>query len=356
MKKFLTLLLIMSSVICYSQNASNYFPSSTGYKWYYKNTPLDSLNNPVPGTATYQVDSFAAVTNHQGLVASKILSKTGLSSINQISPYLDTNYFNFQSTNAWYYLNILSLIGSIPIIDSIAFVNFLRSFEAWYNTYRFSQSVNTNYTIFSKDTTLNADTLSLPLRIASTGRRLNDQNVSTVNGNYTAKKFLMTFTISYGVLPPFIYIPIVTQPDTIYFAESVWKIKEVRPSVNIDLTSVGFPVAFTIPGTLTELTQAPSGITNYSNSISGSYQLDQNFPNPFNPVTRIRYSIPENSSNVRLVIYDQLGNEIRTLVNKKQNAGNYEAEFNGSGLASGVYYYKLVSKNFSDIKSMILLK
>lgn len=86
-----------------------------------------------------------------------------------------------------------------------------------------------------------------------------------------------------------------------------------------------------------------------------NYNLAQNYPNPFNPVTTIRYSIPENS-NVLLKVYDILGNEIAVLVNEEKQAGVYEIIFNGVGLSSGVYFYKLTAGNFSDTKKLILLK
>ncbi len=352
---FSVLIIIIYTTLSFSQNASTYFPSSAGYKWFYKNTPLDSLNNPVTTQATYQVDSFAAIQNYQGLQASVVLSKKGLTSINQNSPYLDTNYYNFQSTNGYYYLNILSLIGSVPLLDSITFVNFLRSFEAWYNTYRFSQNVNSSYTIFSRDTTITADTLTLPLRLSATGKRLNDQTISTVNGNYLAKKFLITFTISYGLLPPILYIPIVTRPDTTYIAQNVWKVKEVMPSTNVDLTTLGFPIAFTIPGTLTELTPSTTGIINHTNNSANEYKLFQNYPNPFNPVTRINFQIPSGSF-VKLTLYNSLGMEVKTMVNEMLAQGNYNINFNGENLSSGIYFYKLESESFSETKRMILLK
>lgn len=356
MKSFLAIaFLFFSSSMIFSQNASTYFPQNPGYKWYYKNTPLDSLNNPQSSLATYQVDSFANVTSYQGLTASKLVSKSGLASINQNSPYTDTNYYNFQSTNAWYYLNVSSLIGSIPFLDSAAFVNFLRSFEAWYNTYRFGQSVNTNYTIFSKDTTVTFDTLTLPLRISTTGRRLNDATVNTVNGIYNAKKFLVTFQLSYGLLPPILYIPIVTRPDTLYFAQDVWLIKETMPSVNIDLSALGFPVSFYIPGVSTELTQSSTGLNNMSNYLPDGYRLNQNFPNPFNPATTIEFTIAD-KSNVKLIVYNAVGMKVSTLVDENKSPGLYSVEFDGSGFSSGVYFYKLETDKFSETKKLILMK
>jgi hypothetical protein len=86
-----------------------------------------------------------------------------------------------------------------------------------------------------------------------------------------------------------------------------------------------------------------------------SFQLFQNYPNPFNPSTKIRYEIPE-LSFVTIKVYDVLGNEIATLVNEEKPNGNYEAEFIGNGLVSGIYYYRITAGDFSQTKKMILLK
>ncbi|MFZ1322558.1 MAG: T9SS type A sorting domain-containing protein [Ignavibacteria bacterium] len=85
------------------------------------------------------------------------------------------------------------------------------------------------------------------------------------------------------------------------------------------------------------------------------FLLSQNYPNPFNPTTKIMYSIPV-SGNVAIKIFDITGREIKSLLNEFRNAGSYEVEFDGSSLASGVYYYKLETNNFSEIKKMILIK
>ena len=104
------------------------------------------------------------------------------------------------------------------------------------------------------------------------------------------------------------------------------------------------------------------------------FALQQNYPNPFNPNTKIKYSIPggRNSHwsmvegggsmvkgenlNVKLVVYDLLGREVATLVNKKQHPGNYEVEFDASGFSSGVYFYKLQAGDNVQTRKMILLK
>ncbi|MBK7107203.1 MAG: T9SS type A sorting domain-containing protein [Ignavibacteriae bacterium] len=90
------------------------------------------------------------------------------------------------------------------------------------------------------------------------------------------------------------------------------------------------------------------------------FSLSQNYPNPFNPTTKIKYSIPQDikgeMSNVKLVVFDILGREIKTLVNESKKPGNYEVEFNAKNLSSGIYFYKLQTGNFSEIMKMILMK
>ena len=81
----------------------------------------------------------------------------------------------------------------------------------------------------------------------------------------------------------------------------------------------------------------------------------ENYPNPFNPSTKISYSIKEEGL-VTLKVYDILGKEIATLVNENKPAGIYEVEFNASALPSGMYIYKIQSGSFTDVKKMLLTK
>ncbi|MCU7493899.1 MAG: T9SS type A sorting domain-containing protein [Ignavibacteria bacterium] len=90
-------------------------------------------------------------------------------------------------------------------------------------------------------------------------------------------------------------------------------------------------------------------------AIPLSYEMSQNYPNPFNPVTTIRYSIPE-ASRVELKVYDILGREVTTLVNKDQNRGSYSVQFDAGKLSSGIYIYRISAKNFTKTSKMVLLK
>jgi len=96
------------------------------------------------------------------------------------------------------------------------------------------------------------------------------------------------------------------------------------------------------------------------NVVPGKFSLEQNYPNPFNPSTTINYSIPAVGSGyiptVQLKVYDILGREVATLVNKELKPGNYKVTFNASSLASGVYFYRIVAGNFIQTKKMVLVK
>lgn len=95
---------------------------------------------------------------------------------------------------------------------------------------------------------------------------------------------------------------------------------------------------------------------NYNGSnIPGNYSLEQNYPNPFNPNTTIKFKIPE-SGNVLIKLFDAAGRLVKTLVNAYKFAGSYETELNAENLASGIYYYTLYSKDFTDTKKMVLVK
>ncbi|MBS1518067.1 MAG: T9SS type A sorting domain-containing protein [Bacteroidetes bacterium] len=88
-----------------------------------------------------------------------------------------------------------------------------------------------------------------------------------------------------------------------------------------------------------------------------SFELSQNFPNPFNPNTKISYSLQfTGEREVNLSVYDVLGNEVATLVNGKQSSGSYSVEFNGSNFSSGIYFYRLSAGEFNDTKRMVLIK
>lgn len=99
----------------------------------------------------------------------------------------------------------------------------------------------------------------------------------------------------------------------------------------------------------------PTSVENEGGEVPGSYVLSQNYPNPFNPTTTIKFSLPE-AANVKIIVYDALGKEVEVLANNYYNTGNYRVEWKASNYASGIYFYRIESKNFNMVKKMVLIK
>lgn len=334
-----------------SQTASDYFPTTQGFKWYFETIVLDSNGNPVPGSLRYRADSFSVVQNYNGLSAHYVPSRRNMMNISDPGPFTDTSFINFQGSNAWQYVDVTRGLDSITFLDTSGLINFIASFNKWYSVYRFANAVNQNYTIFTKDTTITFNSQSFPVRIAYTGRRLNDE--------LSAKKFVLTASLHYLLelpppLPP-IPIEVLSRKDTVWLKQNLWMIKEVIPPTTVDLTQFSVPVSFTIPGESILNVPPPVGIVNYNSEIPDGYSLGQNYPNPFNPSTKIKYSLPE-SGFVSLKIYDLSGKEAVTLISQEQPAGTYELKFDASDLSSGVYFYTLETSSFTQTKKMTLIK
>ena len=99
----------------------------------------------------------------------------------------------------------------------------------------------------------------------------------------------------------------------------------------------------------------PMDVKGSTLQLPSSYELKQNFPNPFNPTTNIQYSLPK-ASTVTLKVYDILGRLVQTLVKSEQNPGNYSVTFNAQNFSSGVYFYQLQAGGFTETKKLMLLK
>ena len=98
-----------------------------------------------------------------------------------------------------------------------------------------------------------------------------------------------------------------------------------------------------------------TGIVVSTESIPEKFTLFQNFPNPFNSTTMINYQLPV-TSNVKISIYNLIGQKVATLVNERKIVGYHRVEWDASGFASGIYYYRIVAGDFQDVKNMILIK
>jgi ligand-binding sensor domain-containing protein len=135
-------------------------------------------------------------------------------------------------------------------------------------------------------------------------------------------------------------------------------------AVNSGLTSLNVTsLAVTPKGTAFAVTdsglfrsvQSTTAVREFSADAPASFSLGQNYPNPFNPSTVVSYRLPV-VSNVKLAIYDLLGREVAVLVDEIKKAGTYEVRFDGSHLASGVYFYRIQAEGFTKARRLLLLK
>ena len=121
-------------------------------------------------------------------------------------------------------------------------------------------------------------------------------------------------------------------------------------------TSTGFaPINSSQWKTDTILLGGIVSVSPISSAIPDNFSLEQNYPNPFNPVTKIIFSIP-NKSYASLKVYDITGREIRSYINSNISAGKYSVDFDGNGLSSGVYFYRLTAGDFIQTRKMVLVK
>ena len=153
--------------------------------------------------------------------------------------------------------------------------------------------------------------------------------------------------IIYGIQDTIYQIDALTPGETYY-----WKVRAIN-YFGDSLWSSNISSVYIKPDAISGLVEADS-------LIPGKFKLSQNYPNPFNPTTIIKYTIPLNvkreTANVKLVVYDVLGKEVATLVDKELPAGSYEVEFSANTLASGIYFYRLKNGSFIETKKMILLR
>lgn len=99
----------------------------------------------------------------------------------------------------------------------------------------------------------------------------------------------------------------------------------------------------------------PTEVKQEDGLLPAEYNLSQNYPNPFNPSTTIKFSIPE-AGNVNITVYDALGKEVAVLADGEFNAGSYKVTWNGADVSSGVYFYRINSENYNQVRKMLLIK
>src|ERR1039457_2863247 len=211
---FKNLLIILSSLLSLTfsanaQNASDYFPSAPGFKWYYKTVPYDSLNLPVDSLYSVSVDSFTVNQIYVDKPAKVIIGKNGTKGTVLNKSFHDSSYVSLDSSNIWTYES------SFPGTNTLG-IGLFNTFNGWYSVYRLSQAINSSYLIYTKDTIVNYSGFNPTLTNAVNAKRLADQTISTALGNFLCKKVILTFTIKAKI--SFLSFTVLTIMDTVYIA------------------------------------------------------------------------------------------------------------------------------------------
>jgi len=369
MKKLITVICLLFFIgTTNAQQASDYFPSQTGFEWKFKAIPLDSVSNPINSLAYFRIDSFASVANYESKLANIVLTKTGSLQTIQLLPFLDSLFYYTEGTNGFEYFNtkniepFLIALDSTGVASNFSFLSFFRSLQDWYDIYRFTAGTN-EYTLLQKDTLITINSTGFNFRFKYVGKKLQDETIQTVLGSFDCKKFLIQWKIAYLLGP--ITFELLSTKDSIWIAPGNWIVQDIIPGQYIDnLTILGIN-PFSIPGLETKLTDEIVVSVSNEVPIPTEFKLEQNYPNPFNPSTKINWQSPVGSWQ-SLKIFNILGNEVVTLVDEYKPAGTYEVEFSAKGgsasggdaynLPSGVYFYKLQAGEFNQTKKMVLLR
>jgi len=185
------------------------------------------------------------------------------------------------------------------------------------------------------------------------GNALNDPDFNRTNGSEGTGADIITYRIPVGSLPE---VNIKAEVCYQTLKPEVAGYLADLTSTDIDLFNWMYAAADKNPIIMKSKVMTFEITGNAEKKISSiDFKLGQNYPNPFNPSTKIRFTIPR-SSRTSLIIYDVLGNEISVLIDKDLSIGEYEYEFNGSSLPSGIYFYRLTSGRYSQTRKMILVK
>jgi len=358
----------------FAQDAINYFPNNNlGTLWSFDVYNLDSNSVRVEESKRIKLDSLATFDNYFDKDSYLIVSKIAPEDIINNVEYRDSTFLYFDGSTAEEFFGFFTPADSGDAIDTILY-DFISSIRDWYPLFRFDSPVGEEYLLLDRDTIItvliNDEPLDVTLNISVNGQRAEDaNNIETDVGNFDGVKVFiydLNFKVTIPLLPPPLpplVIDIVTIPDTLWIANDVWVIKEIRPTVlTEDLELFGIP-SFYVFGEEKYLSDLDVvvGVEEETFADNMKYELKQNYPNPFskgsggNPTTTIEFSIPIESV-VKLSIYNLLGQEIAVILNDRLTAGNYKVSFNGTNLSSGIYFYGLQTKNQNIVKKMTLIK
>ncbi|MCX6159580.1 MAG: T9SS type A sorting domain-containing protein [Ignavibacteriae bacterium] len=275
--------------------------------------------------------------------------------INEFQSIID----NSQLPNEVYYANIEKLRSISLMLDTLLNTGGGDN-PLSYSNGQISNIINnmltTNYVKSNTSSIIKKSTINDATRTKDNGIKKTTKNDKgeSINGNNVSKndsyklKQKNIDNIRGLLIPQNINTELLSNKELINLFEKVIEIKLFEQSL-MNYTSANRPLNKIKPKYLIR-----KGNT-FNDNLPTSYKLSQNYPNPFNPATKINFALPKQGF-VTLKVYDIIGREIKTLVNEVKQAGYYTVDFNGSSLASGVYFYRIQSGDFVMTKRMILIK
>lgn len=155
---------------------------------------------------------------------------------------------------------------------------------------------------------------------------------------------------------------IISWPSNLSTYATSWKLCSRAGSVLTEVQDMLTAQTYTFPATGSTIQYCiikggalPVSVRQHDDTTPREFSLAQNFPNPFNPATVIRFTIPEDA-RVRLEVFNTVGQRVAVVMDEVRNAGTYSAEFEASGIASGVYLYKLSAGSHVSIRKMVVMK
>jgi PKD repeat protein len=235
-----------------------------------------------------------------------------------------TNSFGTDSIN---YINYIKVIG----VNMAAFSIVNPPSNTYLNTY----TLDTSKSIFTWTKSGSNPTISYKWKIRKDGTTTDLSYNSNNNGSDSLiilrNSFLDSLAIRLG-----------TNNDTVC---CLWRVYAYNGLDSLSSQNQNF--VFIVRHTV--------GIKVISSFVPDEFKLYQNYPNPFNPTTKIKFAVPK-SSFVKITVYNILGKEMKQFVNEQLQAGTYETEFEGDNFVSGIYFYKLETDGFSEVKKMMLIK
>ncbi len=348
MKTIIALILVFFPTIAIAQTLPTSYPMDIGNKWEYIGwrTMIDSPKTST-GDTTYFYTKVEIIKKDIFLDEEVLQVKTSQTMINSV----DTLF-----AYDWYKIDGEDLKGVANWSNSVGILNFnVASLFKINNDNSFSAYIDT-FEVVSWDVLI----LDFPLYIGKQWFYSKDWIQKSVIS-------IDTLIIDENVLPSYKIKYEISDAEIIMWYSAFGKTRLLWNSTQIRTDELGNENGIFWTTSYNELIshsfpliETNIKVDNYINKTPSVYILSQNYPNPFNPETMIKYQLPK-TSNVTLKIYNILGQEIKTLVNEEQQVGYYSVKWDGTNnnglkVNSGVYIYKIIADNFTDVKKMILLK